>query len=95
MIHRLAMTCQQVLDAPAPGRPSPLLVRPAASAAFLAASTARIARHRRVTQRLSSVRILAAMDDLLDTLHALRLLWLPSLVLGLAAGAGLALIAWG
>jgi len=29
------------------------------------------------------------------TLHALRPLWLPSLVLSLAAGAGLALIAWG
>jgi hypothetical protein len=37
---------------------------------------------------------LAGMDDLLDALHALRPLWLPSLVLSLAAGAGLALIAW-
>jgi hypothetical protein len=33
--------------------------------------------------------------DLLDALYALRPLWLPSLVLSLAACAGLALIAWG
>jgi hypothetical protein len=35
------------------------------------------------------------MGDLLDALHALRPLWLPLLVLSLAAGAGLALLAWG
>jgi hypothetical protein len=35
------------------------------------------------------------MDHLLDVLYALRPLWLPSLVLSLAACAGLALIAWG
>jgi hypothetical protein len=35
------------------------------------------------------------MNDLLDVLDALRSLWLPSLVLSLAASAGLALIAWG
>jgi hypothetical protein len=35
------------------------------------------------------------MDDLLDALHVLRPLWLPSLVLSLAAGAGLAPLAWG
>jgi hypothetical protein len=34
------------------------------------------------------------MDDLLDALHALRPLWLPSLMLSLAT-AGLAVIAWG
>jgi len=31
----------------------------------------------------------------LDALHTLRPIWLPSLVLSLAAGAGIALIAWG
>jgi hypothetical protein len=35
------------------------------------------------------------MDDLLDTLHATRTLWLPSIVLILSATASLALIAWG
>jgi hypothetical protein len=35
------------------------------------------------------------MNDLLDALHALRPLWLPSLALSLAVVAGLALIAWG
>jgi hypothetical protein len=35
------------------------------------------------------------MNDLLDALRALRPLWLPSLVLSIAANAGLALIAWG
>jgi hypothetical protein len=35
------------------------------------------------------------MNNMLDTLHALRPLWLPSLVLSLAAGAGMALSAWG
>lgn len=36
-----------------------------------------------------------AVDDLLDALSALRLLWLPSLVLSFAAAAGLGLIALG
>ena len=35
------------------------------------------------------------MDDFLEVLHVLRPIWLPALVLNLAAGAGLALIAWG
>jgi hypothetical protein len=35
------------------------------------------------------------MDDLQDALHLLRPFWLPALVLSLAAGAGLALVAWG
>lgn len=35
------------------------------------------------------------MDDLLDMLVALRPLWLPSLVLSLAAAAGLGFIALG
>jgi hypothetical protein len=35
------------------------------------------------------------MDDLLDALRGLRPLWLPLLVLILAAGAGLVLIGWG
>ena len=35
------------------------------------------------------------MSDLLDALRTLRPLWLPSLLLSLAAGAGLVLIAWG
>jgi hypothetical protein len=35
------------------------------------------------------------MDDFLETLQVLQPLWLPSLMLSLAAGAGLALIAWG
>ena len=39
--------------------------------------------------------ILALEDELPDALHALRPLWLPPLVLSLAAGAGLALITWG
>jgi hypothetical protein len=34
------------------------------------------------------------MDDFLVVLRILRPLWLPSLMLSLAAGAGLALIAW-
>jgi hypothetical protein len=34
------------------------------------------------------------MNALLDALHALRPLWLPLLVLSLAAAAGLALIIW-
>jgi hypothetical protein len=34
-------------------------------------------------------------DDLLDALQALRPLWLPLLVLSLAACVGMALIAWG
>jgi hypothetical protein len=35
------------------------------------------------------------MDDLLYALQLMRPLWLPSLVLSLAAAGGLALIAWG
>ena len=37
----------------------------------------------------------SAMNNMLDTLRALRPLWLPSLVLSLAAGAWLALVAGG
>jgi hypothetical protein len=48
-----------------------------------------------VTSRSPLARILAGMSDLLDALHALRPLWLPLLMLSLAVGAGLALIAWG
>ena len=48
-----------------------------------------------LTSRSPLTRVLAGMGDLLDALHALRPIWLPSLVLSLAAGAGIALIAWG
>lgn len=48
----------------------------------------------RVTSRLSLAGILAGMN-VLEVLDALRPLWLPSLLLSLAAAAGLALIAWG
>jgi hypothetical protein len=49
----------------------------------------------RVTPRSLPAGILADMDDLLEALHVLPPLWLPSLVLSLAAGAGLAPLAWG
>jgi hypothetical protein len=53
------------------------------------------ARRRRLISRLPPAGILSGMNDLLDALDALRPLWVPLLVVSLAAGAGLALIAWG